>query len=97
MWQKNHENINRELANQYPEVWARILELRGRGVRSTDPRMQALYAVHSRLVRFYNPDMADKLLSEPGSRNEALYPVFVGDDVEFFIGGQVARLPDFRP
>jgi proline iminopeptidase len=23
--------------------------------------------------------------------------VFAGDDVEFFIGGEVARLPDFRP
>jgi proline iminopeptidase len=97
MWQKNHENINRELANQYPEVWERILALRGQGIRSTDPRIQALYAVHSRLVRFYNPDMADRLLSEPGARNAALYPVFVGDDVEFFIGGEVARLPDFRP
>src|ERR1700722_4990235 len=97
MWQKNHENINRELVNQYPEVWERILTLRGQGVRSTDPRMQALYAVHAPLVRFYNPDVAAKLLSEPGSRNAALYPVFVGDDVEFFIGGEVARLPDFRP
>jgi proline iminopeptidase len=97
MWQKNHENINREIANQYPAVWARILALRALGVRSTDPRMQTLYAVHAPLVRFYNPDAAAKLLSEPGSRNVALYPVFVGDDVEFFIGGEVARLPDFRP
>ena len=97
MWQKNHENINREIANQYPEVWERILALRALGVRSTDPRMQTLYAVHAPLVRFYNPDAAAKLLSEPGSRNVALYPVFVGDDVEFFIGGEVARLPDFRP
>jgi proline iminopeptidase len=97
MWQKNHENINREIANQYPEVWERILALRARGVRSTDPRMQTLYAVHAPLVRFFNPDAAAKLLSEPGSRNAALYPAFVGDDVEFFVGGEVARLPDFRP
>jgi proline iminopeptidase len=97
MWQKNHENINREIANQYPEVWDQILALRAQGVRSTDPRVQALYAVHGPLVRFYNPDNAARLLSEPGSRNAALYPVFVGDDVEFFIGGEVARLPDFRP
>lgn len=97
MWQRNHENINRELELQYPEVWDRILALRAEGVRSTDPRVQQLYAVHSRLVRFYHPDNAAKLPSEPGSRNAALYPVFVGDDVEFFIGGEVARLPDFRP
>ena len=97
MWQKNHENINREIANQYPEVWERILALRALGVRSTDPRMQTLYAVHAPLVRFYNPDAAATLPSEPGSRNAELYAVFVGDDVEFFIGGEVARIPDFRP
>ena len=97
MWQRNHENINRELELQYPEVWDRILALRTEGVRSTDPRVQQLYAVHSRLCRFYDPDNAAKLPSEPGSKNAALYPVFVGDDVEFFIGGEVARLPDFRP
>jgi len=97
MWQRNHENINRELELQYPEVWDRILALRTEGVRSTDTRVQQLYAVHSRLVRFYDPDNAAKLPSEPGSKNALLYPVFAGDDVEFFIGGEVARLPDFRP
>jgi proline iminopeptidase len=97
MWQRNHENINRELELQYPEVWEKILALRAHGVRSTDPRMQRLFAVHSKLVRFYNPDNAAKLLTEPGSRNAELYPVFAGDDVEFAIGGEVARLPDFRP
>jgi len=97
MWQRNHENINRELELQYPEAWEQILALKARGVRSTDPWMQQLYAVHARLVRFYDPENAVRVPSEPGSRNGALYPVFVGDDVEFFIGGEVARLPDFRP
>ena len=97
MWQKNHENINREIELQYPEVWEQILALRAQGVRSTDPRVQALYRVHLKLVRFYNPDNAARLLTEPGSRNAELYPVFVGDDVESFIGGEVAKLPDFRP
>ncbi len=97
MWQRNHENINRELELQYPEVWEEILALRAQGVRSTDARVQRLYAVHAPLIRFYNPDNASAIPSEPGSKNAALYPVFVGDDVEFFLGGEVARLPDFRP
>lgn len=97
MWQKNHENINRELELQFPDVWDEVLELRRQGVRSTDPRVQQLYHVHSPLVRFYNPDNASRLMSEPGSRNAALYPLFVGDDIEFFLGGEIARLPDFRP
>ena len=97
MWQKNHENINRELELQFPEVWEEIQALRAEGARSTEPRMQRLFAVHAKLVRFYNPDNAARILSEPGSRNAELYPVFAGDDVEFFIGGEVARLPDYRP
>jgi proline iminopeptidase len=97
MWQRNHENINRELANQYPEIWDQILALRAQGVPSLTPEVQALYRVHSALVRFYNPANATRLLSEPGSRNEELYRAFAGEDIEFMVGGQVALLPDFRP
>jgi hypothetical protein len=97
MWQRNHENINREIANQYPEVWEEILALRAQGVRSLTPEVQALYRIHSVLVRFYNPANVSKLLSEPDSRNEELYRAFAGDDIEFILGGQVALLPDLRP
>jgi proline iminopeptidase len=97
MWQLNHANINREIANQYPEVWSRIEALRRNGVVSTDPQLEKEFAVHARLVRFYNPDNAALLLSEPGARNTELYPVFCGADVDFIIGGQVAAIPDFRP
>ncbi|WP_407572929.1 alpha/beta fold hydrolase [Deinococcus altitudinis] len=97
MWQRNHENINREIERQFPEVWEEIVRLRSQGMRSTEPRVQALYQVHGPLMRFYNPDNAARLLSDPWSRNADLYPVFVGDDVDFFIGGEVAKLPDFRP
>lgn len=97
MWQLNHVNINRELATQQPEVWDRILALRAEGVRSTDPRMQREFAAHVPLVRFFDPDNAALLATEPGARNAELYPIFCGDDVDFVIGGEVARIPDFRP
>jgi proline iminopeptidase len=97
MWQLNHENINRELANQHPEAWERILRLRARGVPSTDPQMQREFGLAARLVRFHNPVNAALLATEPGARNIELYPVFVGADVDFVIGGEVARIPDFRP
>ncbi|MGE5091718.1 MAG: alpha/beta fold hydrolase [Bacillota bacterium] len=97
MWQRNHENINREIANQFPEIWEQILELRAAGHRSNDPEVQELYRVHVPLVRFYDPSNAARLLAEPGSRNPDLYRAFAGDDIEFFLGGEVARLPDFRP
>jgi proline iminopeptidase len=97
MWQQNHVNINRELARQHPEAWARIEALRAEGVPSTDARMQREFAVAAPLVRFYNPDNARLLATEPGARNHDLYPVFCGPDVDFMISGQVARIPDFRP
>lgn len=97
MWQLNHMRINREIANQFPETWARIQEMRRGGLVSTDPRMQQEFAVAFQLVRFYNPDNAALLLTEPGARNVELYPIFCGPDVDFIIGGEIVRIPDFRP
>jgi proline iminopeptidase len=97
MWQANHANINAELARQHPEAWDRITALRAQGLRSTSPEVAAQFAAAARLVRFCNPDNAALLADEPGARNRELYPLFAGDDVDFVIGGEVARIPDFRP
>jgi proline iminopeptidase len=97
MWQANHANINAELARQHPETWDRIAALRAQGLRSTDPEVAAQFAAAARLVRFYNPDNAGLLADEPGARNRELYPLFAGADVDFVIGGEVSRIPDFRP
>lgn len=74
-----------------------ITELRAEGLKSTDPQMAAQFAATAPLVRFYNPDNAALLATEPGARNLELYPLFAGPDVDFIIGGQVAQIPDFRP
>jgi proline iminopeptidase len=97
MWQANHVNINAELARQHPEVWDRITALRAQGLKSTDPELTEQFTAAARLVRFYHPDNAGLLANEPGARNIELYPLFVGADVDFIIGGEVARIPDFRP
>jgi proline iminopeptidase len=97
MWQLNHENLNREIANQMPEVWDDIQRLRAEGVPSTDGRMAALFGSAARLVRFHNPDNARLIASEPGARNVALYPLFCGDNIDFVIGGQLPAIPDFLP
>lgn len=97
MWQANHANINAELARQHPEAWEKITALRARGLPSTHPEMAAQFAAAARLVRFYHPDNAALLATEPGARNLELYPLFAGTDVDFIIGGQVAQIPDFRP
>jgi proline iminopeptidase len=35
MWQANNDNANREIRNQYPEVWKELQELRAKGDRSS--------------------------------------------------------------
>ena len=99
MWQKNHENINREISNQYPEVWDNILELRKQGVRSSDPALRQQFASvpANNLLRFYNPGLAAELLDGKWAPNLDLYFEFVGHDIDFFIGGQLGLIPDFRP
>jgi pimeloyl-ACP methyl ester carboxylesterase len=73
-----------------PEPLQRSEKLRPMGLRHG-------FAKHSPVVRWFNPDKAKRLLTEPGARRLDLYFAFVGDDIEFFIGGEVARFPDFRP
>jgi proline iminopeptidase len=96
MWQRNHENINRELDNQYPEVWGRIESLRAEGRLTSDSELQSFFVKHGPLIRWYNPENAAKLATEANARNPELYFAFTGVDVDFIIGGQVAQIPDFR-
>lgn len=97
MWAENHANINREMQNQFSELWRRVEGLRSNGRNSFDPEMREAFAEHSRIIRWHNPDRAARLRTEPGSTDLALYRYFVGDDIEFEIGGQVPEIPDFRP
>jgi len=97
MWQLNHENLNREIAAQFPEIWEQILALRADGLVSTDPRMQALFGLTTPAMRYYNPDHASRLFIEPGARNTDLYPIFCGSDVDFTVGNRILEIPDFRP
>ncbi|GIL39936.1 alpha/beta fold hydrolase [Roseiterribacter gracilis] len=98
MWQLNHENVNREIENQFPELWRQIEALHLCGMPSTDPLIQdKIRSVASAVARFYDPSAAATALTEPGAVNRALYPVFTGEDVDFAVGGEVVRIPDFRP
>ena len=69
MWQANHANINRELANQFPDLWDEICVLHDRGVPSTAPELQRLFAAAFRLGQIACP-----LLVLAGRYDRALYP-----------------------
>jgi len=64
MWQANHANINREIANQFPEVWDRIERLRREGVPSTD---RAPYPAMQREFVRYAPRARLHVLERSGS------------------------------
>lgn len=94
MWQANNDNCNREIQNQYPEVWRRLQEMRARGVRSSAPEHQMeYYGVPLGLFYFYDASKAALLPREEG--NTEVYYAIAGDDADFVIGGDIAAL-DFR-
>jgi proline iminopeptidase len=95
MWQANDDNANREIRNQYPGVWENLLAMRAQGVRSSAPAHQdAYFSIGLGLFYFYDAAKAALLPHEPG--NSDVYYSIAGDDAEFRVGGDIAKL-DFRP
>jgi proline iminopeptidase len=95
MWQQNDDNSNREIRNQYPEVWEKLMDLRAHGIRSDDIAHQdAYFGIGLGLFYFYDAAKAELLPQEPG--NSDVYYTIAGRDAEFKIGGDIAKL-DFRP
>ena len=93
MWQANNDNCNREIQNQYPEAWREIMAARDAGLHSSAPRHQAGYAlVPTDLFYFYNGASARRVSF---AVNPEVYYTIAGDDADFLIGGDAARL-DFR-
>lgn len=94
MWQANNDNSNREIQNQYPEVWAKLMQLRAMGQRSSSPEHQDLYeSVPLGLFYFYDAAKASLLPNDPSTAD--VYFAIAGDDADFNIGGDIAKL-DFR-
>ncbi len=94
MWQANNDNANREMQRQYPEVWAKIQQLRAIGQISSSPKHQELYeSVPLGLFYFYDAAKASLLPGDPSSAD--VYFAIAGDDADFNIGGDIAKL-DFR-
>ena len=95
MWQTNNDNCNREIRNQYPDVWEKLEALRARGVRSSAPEHQELYyGVPLGLFYFHDAAKAARLPKDPS--NTEVYYSIAGADADFEIGGDIAGL-DFRP
>lgn len=93
-WQAGNDNVNDAIRNQYPEVWAQLQTLRARGLRSSAKECgAAMQAVSVGLL--YNANISD-VGKVKGKMNLDVYYAIAGDDADFVVGGDIARL-DFRP
>jgi len=98
MWQKNDDNSNHEIKTNYPEVWERLMKLRDAGAHSSDPQHMEVYGeVPYGFLYAYNPENFLRGIdpSYPNRMNWKLYYQLVGDDGDFIIGGDIAKV-DFR-
>jgi len=96
MWQANDDNSNYEIKNQYPDVWEKLMKLRAQGVHSSAKEHQDLYGlIPQGLLYFYDASNADKMSTEDGWINADVYYQIAGDDADFLISGDMAKL-DFR-
>jgi proline iminopeptidase len=99
-WQRNIDNVNRFVENQYPEVWAQLQAMRRRGVKSCDKEYQDLYG--EPIAQLYWHDAAKAEGRQPVSDDprdkfrRAVYCDMIGDDAEVQVGGAMARF-DARP
>ncbi len=91
-WQAgNIDNVNCQLAAQFPERWAELVELRDHGVRSLADEYQALLAPLIDDLERVDPWRHRPLQHDPAERfNVEAYRAFIGDDPEWEVTGTLA-------
>ncbi|MCF4099536.1 alpha/beta fold hydrolase [Maritalea mediterranea] len=104
-WQQgNIDNMNYEVRQLFPEIWAEIMALRDQGVLSSDMRIQALYGRALGELFWVDPWDHPGLFRPEGAEeadNFDVYRAFVGDDPEWEVTGTLkgfnptAQLADF--
>jgi proline iminopeptidase len=98
MWQENDDNSNREIKENYPEVWDELTKFREQGGISSDSKHQEIYSkVPYGFLYAYNPDKFIRPTgsSYPNPFNSELYYQMVGKDGDFIVGNDIGNF-DYR-
>ncbi|UAY52692.1 alpha/beta fold hydrolase [Ferruginibacter albus] len=98
MWQENDDNSNREIKENYPEVWDTLMKVRELGAISSDPIHQEIYGkVPYGFLYAYNPQnfIAHGRKPYPNGFNSKLYYQMVGKDGDFIVGSDIGTF-DYR-
>ena len=88
-----NENLNREIHNQYPEVWKKMEQLRAKGFVTCSKEYQSVPDVPLPLLYFYNGENAKKLVDSPFSMDVVCAVAGPNFDVSF--EGDMGKI-DFR-
>lgn len=91
MWQASNDLINGQIEKTMPEVWKKLQGLRLQGLRSSASAHRQAYRTPPGLY-FYQPAPSGL----PLDYNPDVYYGIAGNDADFVIGGELAKL-DFRP
>jgi proline iminopeptidase len=98
MWQENDDNSNREIKENYPEVWDTLMKVREQGAISSDLIHQQIYSrVPYGFLYAYNPQnfIGRGRKAYPNSFNAKLYYQMVGKDGDFIVGSDIGNF-DYR-
>lgn len=99
-WQQgNIDAVNQAVRELFPERWARLLDLRARGMRSLDPSYQDLIDPVLADLAWVDPFDHPRLNPDAASHdapNLEVYEAFAGPDPEWLVGGELAAF-DPRP
>lgn len=96
-WQENDDNSNKEIKEQFPEIWDSLMVLRKSGYKSNDSLHYKLYfSIPSTLLYFYDPNFVDTQNENFSNLlNLRLYYQMVGLDGDFLVGNEIGRF-DYR-
>jgi proline iminopeptidase len=98
MWQENDDNSNREIKENYPEVWDTLMILRKHGYISSDSICQEIYGrVPYGFLYAYNPENFRGRGGKPYPNpiNTKMYYQMVGKDGDFIVGSDIGSF-DYR-
>ena len=99
MWQENDDNSNHEIKTNYPEVWKQLMDIRTKGMVSSDQLHQDIYGkVPYGFLYSYNPENFEpKGVNRhyPNPWNTKLYYQMVGPDGDFVVGSDIGKF-DYR-
>jgi len=98
MWQENCDNSNREIKENYPEVWKELMKVRMQGAVSSDKIHQEIYGrVPYGFLYAYNPDYfkPGRKKAYPHPFNRKLYYQMVGKDGDFELTSDIGTF-DYR-